>query len=134
MDNCIFCKIIKGEIPSTRIYEDDVCIATLDINPAAMGHTLIIPREHHNDITDNMDEVLLGHLFKVAAMAGERQKERLGADGFNVLQNNGTAAGQSVRHLHIHVIPRFDNDGVLGLWKPMEPSMDELRAMGEKLS
>ena len=134
MDNCIFCKIIKGEIPSTRIYEDDVCIATLDINPAAMGHTLIIPREHHNDITDNMDEVLLGHLFKVAAMAGERQKERLGADGFNVLQNNGTAAGQSVRHLHIHVIPRFDNDGVLGLWKPMEPSMDELRAMGGKLS
>lgn len=134
MDNCIFCKIVKGEIPSTRIYEDDVCIATLDINPAAMGHTLIIPKEHHNDITDNTDEALLGHLFKVASIVGERQKERLSADGFNVLQNNGTAAGQSVMHLHIHVIPRYDNDGVIGLWKPLEPSMEEIAAMGEKLS
>ena len=134
MDNCIFCKIVKGEIPSTRIYEDDVCIATLDINPAAMGHTLIIPKEHHNDIADSTDEALLGHLFKVASIVGKRQKERLSADGFNVLQNNGTAAGQSVMHLHIHVIPRYDNDGVIGLWKPLEPSMEEIAAMGEKLS
>ena len=134
MENCIFCKIIAGGIPSSRIYEDDICIATLDINPAAPGHTLIIPKEHHKDLTDDVNEELLGHLFKTAALIGARQKERLQADGFNVVQNNGEAAGQSVGHLHIHVIPRFVNDRVLPLWKPTEPSMEELGEMKERLS
>ena len=133
MENCIFCKIIAGEIPSSRIYEDDICIATLDINPAAPGHTLIIPKEHHQDLTDDVDEKLLGHLFKTAAIIGARQKERLKAEGFNVIQNNGEVAGQSVHHLHIHVIPRFANDGVLPLWKPTEPSMEELGAVKDLL-
>lgn len=134
MDNCIFCRIVAGDIPSTKVYEDDICIATLDINPAAPGHTLIIPKSHHRDVTDNMDEALLGHLFHTAAIIGERQKERLSADGFNVIQNNGPAAGQSVMHFHMHVIPRYENDGVFGLWTPTEPSMDEIREMGEKLA
>ena len=134
MDNCIFCRIIAGDIPSTKIYEDDSVIATLDINPAAPGHTLIIPKAHHNDLNDGMDEALLGHLFHTAALIGERQKERLHADGFNVLQNNGTAAGQSVMHFHMHVIPRYNNDEVLGLWTPLSPSMDEIAEMGKKLS
>ena len=133
MENCIFCKIVSGEIPSSKVYEDEVCIATLDINPAAPGHTLIIPKEHHQDLTDDVDETLLGHLFKTAAIIGARQKERLKAEGFNVIQNNGEVAGQSVHHLHIHVIPRFANDGVLPLWKPTEPSMEELGAVKDLL-
>lgn len=134
MENCIFCKIIAGEIPSSRIYEDDCCIATLDINPAAPGHTLIIPKEHHQDLTDETSEKLLGHLFKTAAQIGLRQKERLGADGFNVIQNNGEAAGQSVPHLHVHVIPRFMGDKTLHLWNPGEPTMDEIAAMRDRLA
>ena len=106
----------------------------MDINPAAPGHTLIIPKEHHQDLTDDADEALLGHLFKTAAIIGARQKERLKAEGFNVIQNNGEVAGQSVHHLHIHVIPRFANDGVLPLWKPTEPSMEELGAVRDLLA
>ena len=134
MDNCIFCKLASGEIPTTKVYEDELCIASLDINPAAPGHTLIIPKAHHQDLTDNMDETLLGHLFSVAAIIGRRGKERLNADGFNVIQNNGTAAGQSVMHFHVHVIPRYENDGIFEFWKPTSPDAKELAVVAEKLS
>ena len=133
MDSCIFCMIAAGDIPSRRIYEDESCIAILDVNPAAEGHTLIIPKEHHKDITE-VDEAVLGHLFGVAKMVGTRQKERLNADGFNVVQNNGAAAGQTVPHFHIHVIPRFENDGQAIGWVPTEPSAEELDAALERLS
>ena len=91
MENCIFCKMVAGEIPSFKVYEDENCIAALDIGPATKGHTLIIPKTHYRDVTDNVDAELLGKLMKTAAMIGARQKEKLGADGFNVVQNNGEA-------------------------------------------
>ena len=125
MDNCIFCMIIDGKIPSRRVYEDENCIAMLDINPATPGHTLILPREHRKDLSE-MDEELAGKLMMAARRIGMLQKERLGAVGFNVIQNNGEAAGQTVSHFHIHVIPRYENGPMLGGWVPTEPSGDEL--------
>lgn len=132
MDNCIFCRIIAGEIPSMRVFEDENCVAMLDINPANPGHTLILPKEHHKDLTE-MDEALAGKLLMTAKRVGLRQMERLGAAGFNVVQNNGPAAGQTVMHFHIHVIPRYENDDKMVLWNPTEPSMDELKTICEKL-
>lgn len=132
MTDCIFCKIAAGEIPSMRVYEDTACIATMDIGPASPGHVLVIPKKHYADITEVEDEVL-GKLFAVAKRIGIRQKERLGADGFNVVQNNGTAAGQTVPHFHIHVIPRYENDGQMVSWQPTSPSADSLQELCEKL-
>lgn len=133
MNDCIFCKIINGDIPSMRVYEDDLCIAMLDISPANPGHTLVLPKQHIENILD-MPEDLGGHLLMVAKEIGKRQKERLGALGFNVVQNNGTAAGQTVPHFHIHIIPRYENDGQMVLWKPTEPSTEALREIQEKLA
>lgn len=133
MDNCIFCKIIAGDIPSMRVYEDEVCVAILDINPAAPGHTLILPKKHYQDLFE-MDEETAGKLLMVAQEIGKRQMERLGAQGVNLVQNNGAAAGQTVLHFHLHVIPRFENDGSMVLWNPTEPSMDDLKAICEKLA
>ena len=133
MDNCIFCKIIAGEIPSMRIYEDDQCIATLDIGPASKGHTLVIPKSHYTDVTDGVPEELLGKLMKTASKIGVRQIEKLGAAGFNIVQNNGEAAGQTVRHLHIHVIPRYEGGpGMVG-WEPTKPETAELQEVCELL-
>ena len=126
MENCIFCMIVAGDIPSMKVYEDEYCIATLDIGPAAKGHTLIIPKEHHQDITD-MDEALLGKLMSVAKEIGIRQKERLGAAGFNIVQNNGVEAGQTVPHFHIHVIPRYEGGPEMVSWVPGEPEDGELQ-------
>jgi len=125
MDNCIFCMIAEGKIPSKKIYEDVFCVATLDIGPATKGHTLIIPKSHHQDITD-IDDELLGKLFGTARKIGLLQKEKLGADGFNLVQNNGAAAGQTVPHFHIHVIPRYQGGPVIAAWEPGKPSDEEL--------
>ena len=132
MEDCIFCKIAAGEIPAFKIYEDDLCVATLDIGPASEGHTLIIPKKHYRDLTE-MDEALLGSLFTVAKKIGTRQMARLGADGFNVVQNNGTAAGQTVMHFHMHVIPRYLNGPQMVTWEPEDPGMEALQAVYEKL-
>lgn len=132
MENCIFCKIVAGDIPSMRVYEDEYCIATLDINPAAPGHTLIIPKEHYKDLTE-MNEELAGKLLMAAKKVGMLQMERLGAAGFNVVQNNGAAAGQTVLHFHIHVIPRYTGDSDMVTWKPTEPETAALREIQEKM-
>lgn len=132
MENCIFCKIVAGEIPSMRVYEDDDCIATLDIGPANPGHTLIIPKEHYQDLTE-MNEALAGKLLMVAKEIGMRQKERLGAAGFNIVQNNGRAAGQTVPHFHIHVIPRYEGDSDMVTWRPTEPTTEALREILERM-
>ncbi len=133
MDNCIFCRIIAGEIPSMRIFEDDDCIATLDIGPASKGHTLVMPKNHYADVTDGVPEALLGKLLKTAAKIGARQIEKLGAAGFNIVQNNGEEAGQTVRHLHIHVIPRYEGGPKMVGWEPTDPGMDALQKVYEVL-
>lgn len=111
MSSCIFCKIIKGEIPCTKIYEDDKFLAFLDIAPVNFGHTLIIPKKHFKDILDIPDEVL-SELIVVGKKLGKALIESLGAEGFNLTTNNGEAAGQIVFHTHFHIIPRRLDDGL----------------------
>lgn len=107
--NCIFCKIIAGEIPSATVYEDDEFKVMLDIGPAAKGHMLIIPKEHYSDIT-TLPEELTAKAFILAKKMAIKAEAVLGCDGVNIAQNNHEAAGQTVFHFHIHIIPRMKGD------------------------
>lgn len=111
MNECIFCKIVKGEIPSTKIYEDDRTHAFLDINPVTRGHTLVIPKQHCIDIFD-MGEEDARAVMATAKKVANAAFHSLGAAGVNLLNSNKKAAGQEVFHYHMHVIPRYENDGV----------------------
>ena len=113
--DCIFCKIVAGDIPAARIYEDDHVLAFLDIGPLSQGHTLVIPKTHAATVAVCPDEVL----SQVAAVLGRIARavvEVTRCDGYNVLCNNGRAAGQLVNHLHFHIIPRMDNDNLFNRW------------------
>ena len=110
--NCIFCKIINGEIPSYKIYEDDEILAFLDINPVNPGHTLIIPKEHTLDVTTINNDVLIKILDKSRDIAS-LLIEKMGAQGFTLVQNNGTA--QEVKHFHLHVMPKYNRKKKLTL-------------------
>lgn len=107
---CIFCKLAAGEIPSATIYEDQEFRVLLDLNPATRGHALILPKEHFMDIFE-MPEEWVAKAFALAKRMSEKMKEVLGCDGLNIVQNNGAVAGQTVFHFHIHLIPRYENDG-----------------------
>jgi histidine triad (HIT) family protein len=111
MDSCIFCKIANGSIPSYKVYEDNDVIAFLDISPASRGHTLVVTKEHFDDMT-RVPKDILAKAYSVAQLIAQAEITELGATGVNVLSNIGASAGQSVRHFHIHVIPRYDNDGL----------------------
>ena len=117
MNSCIFCKIVAGEIPSIRVYEDSDVLAFMDIGPLVKGHTLVIPKSHHNLISETPDDVL-AKVIAVVRRVAQAQKNGLGADGVNIHQANGTAAGQVVPHLHFHVVPRFHHDGHHWNWTP----------------
>lgn len=110
MDNCVFCKIVKWETPSQRVYEDKAYIAFLDINPINFGHTLIIPREHYPSLHETPDEVL-SQMIKLVKKIAPAIVSAMKADGYNIGVNTGAAAGQAVEHVHFHVIPRFSDDG-----------------------
>lgn len=110
MEDCLFCKIVKGEVPSTKIYEDEHVYAFLDINPMNLGHTLVIPKGHCADIHD-IPESELHHVISAAKKIANAVKKATDADGVNVYMNNGKAAGQIIFHSHTHVIPRFEGDG-----------------------
>ena len=125
MDNCIFCKIANGEIPSNTIYEDDEFRVILDNGPATKGHALVLPKKHYADLFEIPDEAVAGAI-KVAKKVAGLMKEKLGCDGLNLVQNNGAVAGQTVMHFHLHVIPRYENDGQKILWNPTSPSAEEL--------
>ncbi|RJQ34847.1 HIT family protein [Candidatus Parcubacteria bacterium] len=114
--DCIFCKIIAGQIPSHKVYEDDQVLAFLDINPVNHGHTLVIPKSHVGDIEEATGEQL-SSLALAIKKVGRSIKEGLGVEGYNVTENNGSVAGQIIPHLHFHVIPRQAGDG-LKLWPP----------------
>lgn len=116
-DNCIFCKIANGEIPSTTIYEDDDFKVILDINPASKGHAVILPKNHAANLFE-LPEEDAEKILKVAKKCGAAMMKALHCDGLNVLQNNGEAAGQTVFHLHIHLIPRYKDDNVQIKWTP----------------
>ena len=106
----VFEKIIDGEIPSTRLYEDDECVVILDINPVRKGHALVISRKCYPTFTDVPMETL-SHMMEIARRIDQKQREVLGAEGTNIMINNSPASGQEVPHLHIHVIPRTEGDG-----------------------
>ena len=105
-ENCIFCKIISGEIPSRTLYEDEDFKAILDVAPAAKGHTLILPKQHCANLYEIEDE-LVAKAAKLAKKLGSNMKDKLNCDGLNLLQNNGELAGQTVYHFHMHLIPRY---------------------------
>lgn len=107
---CVFCRIIKGELPASKVYEDEHVVAFMDINPVAKGHALVVPKAHHDLITDTPDEVL-ARLVAVVRKIARAQFAALRAEGVSVSQANGRAAGQEVPHIHFHVIPRFEASG-----------------------
>lgn len=116
-DNCIFCKIAAGEIPSATLYEDDDFRVILDIEPASKGHALILPKEHYANLYELEDELAAKALVLAKKMV-TKLTDILGCDGYNVVQNNGPAAGQTVFHFHMHLIPRYKGDTVQVGWKP----------------
>jgi histidine triad (HIT) family protein len=131
--NCLFCKIAAGEIPSTRVDEDERTIAFMDINPATKGHLLVIPREHSTDLLEISAEDLEACARMAQKLAG-RVKERLGADGVNLLNSCGKAAWQTVFHFHVHVIPRYDTDPLRLPWVPAPGDRDEIAAAAAQLT
>ncbi|MCL2703504.1 MAG: HIT family protein [Defluviitaleaceae bacterium] len=130
--NCIFCKIINGELPAYKIWENEYFIAMLDINPAAYGHVLIVPKAHFvnlHDITDEYAREFLPFAQKITRAVMDVS----GAEGFNLVQNNGASAGQTVMHFHAHVVPRRIGDGLSLSWIPKSQSKEFMAEMTEKL-
>ncbi|HYW29538.1 MAG TPA: HIT family protein [Gaiellales bacterium] len=125
MDDCIFCRIVADELPSTRIHEDDRAIVIMDINPATRGHALVIPRAHAQDISDISEEDL-AHCAVVAKRIAARAVSGLGAQGVTIMQSNGAAAWQTVFHYHVHVIPRYDGDPLVLPWNPAEAAPGDI--------
>lgn len=124
-NNCIFCKIAGGDIPSKTLYEDEEFKVILDLGPATKGHALILPKNHYANLYELPDEDASKVMLLVKKMA-THMTQKLNCDGFNLVQNNGEAAGQTVFHFHLHLIPRYENDGQTLGWKPLEPTQEEL--------
>ncbi|MBO6111801.1 MAG: HIT family protein [Lachnospiraceae bacterium] len=132
-DNCIFCKLANHVFETNMIYEDDDFAVILDAGPATKGHCLILPKEHYANIYE-LPEELTGKAFVLAKKMAGYLTDRLNCDGFNIVQNNGETAGQTVFHFHIHLIPRFKDDGQRIGWKPGKPSDEELAALKDELT
>ena len=131
-DDCIFCAIVRGDAPAEVIREDERTLAFMDIAPATDGHLLVIPRAHHEDIL-SIDDADLDATMHAARTMAQRVKDRLGADGVNVLNSCGRAAWQTVFHFHVHVIPRYDGDPLKLPWKPAPGDEDEIAAAADAL-
>ena len=136
MDNCIFCKLANGDIPTNSIYEDEDFKVILDADPVSRGHALILPKQHYANLYELGDEEA-AKIMPLAKKLAKKMTDVLGADGFNILQNNGEVAGQSVFHYHLHLIPRFkdapNNQGLLG-FTHLGLSEEEIKEIGAKLS
>lgn len=134
-DNCIFCKLANGQIPTNSIYEDDEFNVILDASPATKGHALILPKEHYANIFE-IDEEILGKAAKLAKKIMIKEKDNLKCDGYNLLQNNGEVAGQTVFHFHMHLIPRYESDENKDIikWSHIELSDDEMKEIKDKMS
>lgn len=133
-DNCIFCKLANGVFPTNSIYEDDDFNVILDASPATKGHALILPKEHYANIYE-IDEDVLGKAAKLAKKIITHEKEVLGCDGYNIVQNNGEVAGQTVFHFHMHLIPRYGNDENKKIieWDQNEFSEEEMKSICEAM-
>ena len=131
--DCLFCKIVAGDIPSTRVYEDERTIAFMDINPGSRGHLLVIPRAHSTDLLEIEPEDLSAVAAAAQTMA-RRVKDALGADGVNLINSCGAKAWQTVFHFHMHVIPRYDGDTLRLPWQPAPGDRDEIAAAARALT
>lgn len=112
VNDCVFCKILKGEIPSAKVYEDELVLVFLDIAPFNFGHAVVVPKDHHHSVT-TLPAEYLARILAVAARVAPAIMRVTGAEGFNLFLNNGAVAGQVVPHAHLHILPRFVNDGVI---------------------
>ncbi len=130
--DCIFCKIVAGELPATIVDEDELTIAFMDISPATRGHALVVPRRHSKNLLEIPREDLEASIVAAQRLAG-RVTERLGADGVNVLNSCGSAGWQTVFHFHLHVIPRYQNDPLRLPWTPQAGDAEEIAAAAELL-
>ena len=131
-DNCIFCKLANGEIPTYSLYEDEDFNVIFDAGPATLGHALVIPKAHAANLYE-LDDELVGKAFVLAKKMAGVLTEVFEADGMNILQNNNPAAGQSVFHFHIHLIPRHEEDHALKMWIPGEQDKEKLEAALAKI-
>ncbi len=132
MDDCVFCKMVAGEIPAVKLYEDEAILAFLDISPISDGHTLVIPKTHCSKVHQCDPEVLAkvaSHLGRIAGAVAEA----MDADGYNLLCNNGKAAGQAVDHVHFHIIPRKTGDGVFTQWPAYRYEEGRIAEIAEKI-
>jgi histidine triad (HIT) family protein len=130
--DCIFCKIIAGELPSQIIAEDERTVTFMDISPATRGHALVVPRQHARDLLE-IDQEDLKAVILAAQRLAQRVHDRLGADGVNLLNSRGRAAWQTVFHFHMHVIPRYANDPLQLPWTPSPGDPDEIAAAADAL-
>ena len=124
-DDCIFCKLANGVIPTNSLYEDDVVKVIFDAGPASSGHVLILPKEHFDNVYA-LDDDTAAHVFQVAVKVAKALKEGLNLEGLNIVQNNGEIAAQTVFHFHMHIIPRYKGDTVNVGWKPGEVTDEEI--------
>ncbi len=131
MSDCIFCKIVAGEIPATKVYEDDKNLAFLDIAPSNPGHALIVPKKHFANI-EEIDEQSLCLLIKAVKKIGQAIKKGLGVEGYNIQVNNDPIAGQVVPHIHFHIVPRKAGDGIK-LWPQGKYAEGEAEKTAEKI-
>jgi histidine triad (HIT) family protein len=131
MNDCLFCKIIAGEIPAEKVYEDDRVLAILDIKPVNPGHVLVLPKEHFEGFLDTPPE-MIAEMSKAAKKIIAAMKTSLSAEGFNITFNTGQAAGQVIFHTHMHVMPRFSGDGY-ELWHGKDYDPGEMEATAEKM-
>jgi histidine triad (HIT) family protein len=131
-EDCIFCKLANGEIPTNTIYEDEKFRVIFDANPMTKGHCLVIPKDHYDNVF-NMEEKVAGEAFAVAAKIARAMKKTLPCEGMNILQNNGEVAGQTVFHFHIHVIPRYPEDKVQLGGEPGEANQEELLSLAKEI-
>ncbi len=129
--DCIFCSIVEGTAPSWRVYEDHVAVAFLDIGQATLGHTLVVPRKHTADIWALTGDEAAAVMRSVHRVAGQL-RGTLRPLGLNVIQSNGAAAWQEVFHYHVHLVPRYENDGLVPPWRSTKPSQEELARVHHK--
>ena len=131
-DDCVFCKMVGGEIACAKIFEDEVVLAFLDIGPISDGHTLVIPKQHFEKLHDCPTE-LLGRICSPLGRIAGAVAKAMNSEGYNLLCNNGRAAGQIVKHVHFHIIPRNTNDGVFNRWPSYKYEDSRIDAIADKI-
>ena len=133
MSDCIFCQIVSGQIPSSKVYEDEEVLAFLDITQVTKGHTLVIPKKHYRNMLE-MDAEAASSLFARVPKIAQQMREKLGASGVNIINNNEEAAGQTVFHTHVHLLPRFDaTDGLKLTFETHEPDFAALAQLAQEI-